>query len=167
MTSVQKFEVVQTYFSGEIDEETLKNVLTIVKQVVENSSLDRAMDMIKSKLNEKHGGNVDIMFSQHGRWMVYVIGGIKVRGFDAVLAEGRWCQIEKGVDVKNLSTAEKRSLPAYRWGNVSGYIKIVESFSLLNLALRKVMKMLQDRERVQALEIPNEVKDIMIKYWSL
>jgi len=165
MTSVQNFEVVQRSFGG-VKEETLKDVVTIVKQVVANYSLDMAMSIIKNKLNKKYGGKVIIQSSQFGRRMFYWIGGMKVKGFDAVLVEGKWCQVEKGVDVKNLSTVEKRSLPAYRWGIVSGYVKVVESFSLLNLALRKVMEMLKDKESVQTLEIPDEVKDIMNKYWS-
>ena len=39
-------------------------LITIVKQVVENSSRDMAMSIIKSKLNKKHGGEVYINFAE-------------------------------------------------------------------------------------------------------
>ena len=166
MISVQDFEVDLRACVGKIDEGTLNEVVTIVKQVVENSTRDRAISIIKSKLNKKHGGEgeVYINFAECGRCMFYRIGGIK--GVDAVLVDGKWCKVEKGVAIENLSTVEKMWLPPYSEGIVIVRVKVVESFSLLNLALRKVMEMVKDRESAQTLEIPDEVKDIMNKYWS-
>ena len=151
---------------GEIDEATLKDLVTIVKQVVENSSIEMARSVMNSKLSKEHGVKVSVYSAPFGRCIFYWIDGIKVKGLDAVLVDGVWRQVEKGVDKENLSMVERRSLPAYRWGMVLVYIKVVESFNLLNLALRKVMKMLKDREIIQTLEIPDEVKDIMNNYWS-
>ena len=147
----------------DIDEGTLKDVLALVKLVVENSSLDKATSLIKRKLNKIYGGNFDIIAFSYGRCMIYWIGGIK--GIDAVLDDGKWCKVEKGVDIENLSTVEKMNLPAYKWGLVEVHVGVTESFNLLNLALRKVLEIVKDRESVQTLEIPDEVKDIMNNYW--
>ena len=83
------------------------------------------------------------------------------------MVDEKWCKVEEGVAIENLSTVEKMWLPAYSEGIVLVRVKVVESFSLLNLALRKVMIMMKDRESVQTLEIPDVLKDIMNKYWTL
>ena len=121
---------------GNTDEGTVKDVLAIVKQVVENSACDMAISNMKSKLNKKYGGEVYIASALCGRSMYCLIAD--------------------------------RNLPADRngIGMVSVVVKVNESFSLLNLALRKVMKMVKDKASIQALEIPEEVKDVMNKYWN-
>ena len=48
MTSVQDFEVGLRACVGDIDDGTSKDVVTIVKQVVENSNRDMAMSIITS-----------------------------------------------------------------------------------------------------------------------
>ena len=165
MPSAQNFEVDLRGYRDKIDEDTLKGVVTIVKQVVENSNRDMAMSIIKSKLFKKHGrGFYMYIAHEHERKVYYRIGGIK--GDDAVLVDGKWHYVKKGVDIENLSMVEKKSLPRYYERTVLVCVNVVESFNLLNLALRKVMMMLKDRRSVQTLEIPNEVKDIMNKYWS-
>ena len=167
MSSVQNFEVVLRASVG-MDEATLKDVGTIVNQAVKNSSLDMAMSTIKSKLIKEYGEKVSICSasSSYGRRMFFWIDCIKAKGLDAVLVDGIWRQVDMGVDIENLSMVEKRNLPAYRWGMVKVYVQVVESFNLLNLAMRKVMKMVKDKENIHTLEIPDEVKDLMNKYWS-
>ena len=164
MTSVQDFEVNLRACAGDVDAGTLKDVVSTVKEVVENCDCKMAMIIIKSKLNKKHGGEIYINVAECGRYMFYRIGGIK--GVNAVLVDGKWCRVEKGVDIENLSLVEKWRLPLYTDGIVLVGVKVVESFNLLSLALREVMKMVKDRESVRTLEIPDEVKDIMMKYWS-
>ena len=165
MTSVQEFEVNLRACAGDIDVGTSKDIVAIVKEVVENSDRQMAVIIIKSKLNRKYGGGIFINFAECGRYLYYKIDGIK--GVNAVFVNGKWCRVEKGVDIENLSEVEKMSLPAYKEGFVLVSVRVVESFNLLNLALREVMKVAKDRESIRSLEIPDEVKDILIKYWSL
>ena len=136
MTSAQDFEVILRSKS-DIDEATLKDVLATIKQVVENSACDMAVSNMKSKLNKKYGGDVHIISALSGRRVFYWI-------------------------------ADRCLPPAYRrgMGMVTVSVKVNESFNLLNLALRKVMKMVKDRQSIQTLEIPQEVKDVLNKYWS-
>ena len=60
MTSAQDFEVVLRS-KGNTDEGTVKDVLAIVKQVVENSACDMAISNMKNKLNKKYGGRCTLL----------------------------------------------------------------------------------------------------------
>ena len=136
MTSVQDFEVNQRDCAVNIDEGILKDEVSTVKEVVENCDRKMAKTIISGELNKKHGGEIYITVAECGRSMFYVIRGLPA------------------------------GPSAYKDGNVLVEVKVVETFNLLNLALREVMKMVKKRESVRVLEIPEEVKDIMMKYWE-
>ena len=102
MPSVQNFEVAPLALRGEVDEATLKHLVTIVKQAVENSSIEMTRSVIYSKLSKDHGTNLSVHSAPFGRrCRIYWIDGLKIKGLDAVLVDGKWRQVEMGVEIES------------------------------------------------------------------
>ena len=162
MSALQCFEVVVVE-RGDLDDESIEEVIQVIKSAVESCDLKSFPHVLRDKLMSRYDEGVYAGVAEIGKNIFIKMRGI--RGRRARLVEGYWFKVEEGMKDEHFTLAHTFSagLPYYN-DVILVKVRATGSHTLVDLAAYQVASLVQNRDNVEQLQIPTVLKKAVIKW---
>ena len=163
MSPLQSFEVVAVE-RGDLDVDTIEEVIKVIQAVVKSCDPKSFPRVLRSKLMNRYDEGVYAGVAEIGKNIFIKMRGI--RGRMARLVEGHWFKVEEGMKDEYVTTiAHTFSAGLTHYNDVILVrVKATGSRTLVDLAVYQVASLVQNRDNVEQLQIPNVLKKAVIKW---